>query len=53
MSTTELGMLLVSQVSVIQAISTSFWLITTSRSSILLTSDLVFERNKEGKEIFL
>lgn len=26
---------------------------TTSRSSILLTSDLVFERNKEGRETFV
>jgi hypothetical protein len=52
MSTTELEILLVSQVSVIQTISTSFWLMTTSRSSILLTSDLVLERNKEGKELF-
>jgi hypothetical protein len=53
MSTTELEILLVSQVSVIQTISTSSWLMTTSRSSILLTSDLALERNKEDKELFL
>ena len=50
-STTGSMILAVSQVSVIQAMSTSLFLITISRSSILFTRDLVFDRNKEGEEI--
>lgn len=53
MSTTESEILALSQVSVIHTISALLFFITISRSSILFTRDLVFERNREGKETFV
>jgi hypothetical protein len=53
MSTTESAILALSQVSVIQTISALLFLITISRSSILFTRDLVFERNRECRETFV
>jgi hypothetical protein len=49
----ESAILALSQVSVIQIISALLFLITISRSSILFTRDLVFERNREGRETFV
>ena len=53
MSTAEFGIASVNQVSVMHTMSALLRLTTISKSSILLTRDLVLERKIDGKLVFV